>query len=191
MVRSRLRKNLLFCLFAAHVAANFAFGAQAQTPASPAPQAAQIDRNGLLILVKSILIALDQANKTGNYTVLRDLAAPAFASANNAARLAEIFANLRRDRIDLSGVLVLEPQLTAMPEINANGMMHMAGFFPSAPTQINFEFLFAPVEGQWRLFGLAANLGSSVPVAPAPPAKPAAPAADAKKSDKKPAAEKH
>jgi hypothetical protein len=88
-------------------------------------------------------------------------------------------------------VLVLEPQLTAMPEINANGMLHMAGFFPSAPTQINFEFLFAPVDGQWRLFGLAANLGSSVPAAPAPPAKPAAPVVDTKKPDKKPAADKH
>jgi hypothetical protein len=193
-----LRKLLASHLLAAMVAASFVEGARAQTPPAPAPQTAQIDRNGLLILVKSTLIALDQANKTGNYTVLRDLAAPGFASANNAARLAEIFANLRRDRIDLSGVLVLEPQLTAMPEINANGMLHMAGFFPSAPTQINFEFLFAPVDGQWRLFGLAANLGSSSPVAPAPPAaakpapseKPAASAADGKKSDKKPTAEK-
>jgi hypothetical protein len=32
-------------------------------------------RNGVLILVRSALIALDQANKTGNYTVLRDLGA--------------------------------------------------------------------------------------------------------------------
>jgi hypothetical protein len=195
MVSRELKKILASHLLAALAAASFVEGAQAQTPPKAAPQAAQIDRNGLLILVKSTLIALDQANKTGNYTVLRDLAAPGFASANNAARLAEIFANLRRDRIDLSGVLVLEPQLTAMPEITANGMLHMAGFFPSAPTQINFEFLFAPVDGQWRLFGLAANLGSSAPVAPAPPAppavaKPAAPAADAKKPDKKPAPEK-
>jgi hypothetical protein len=189
----KLKNVLASHLLAALVAASFVEGAQAQTP--PAPQAAQIDRNGLLILVKSTLIALDQANKTGNYTVLRDLAAPAFASANNAARLAEIFANLRREKIDLSGVLVLEPQLTTMPEINANGMLHMAGFFPSAPTQINFEFLFAPVDGQWRLFGLAANLGSSVPVAPAPrapsaAAKPVVPAADAKKPEKKSATEK-
>ncbi len=163
--------------------------ALAQTAAKPAPQTIQLDRNGLIMLLKSALIALDQANKTGNYTVLRDLAAPAFAAANNPARLAEIFANLRRDKVDLSGVLVLEPQLTAMPEILPNGMLHFAGFFPSAPAQINFELIFAPVDGQWRLFGLGANVGSSAPVAPPPapaPAKPAPTAAPKKPAGAKP-----
>ena len=181
---------------AALVAASFLSPAHGQTGAKPAaqqqaPKQAQIDRNGLLILVRSTLVALDQANKTGNYTVLRDLASPGFASANNPARLAEIFANLRHDRIDLSGVLVLEPQLNAVPDITPQGMMHIAGFFPSAPVQINFEMLFAPVDGQWKLFGIAANLVSSSPVAPAPPppaasAKPAAPAQAAKKPAAKP-----
>jgi hypothetical protein len=59
--------------------------------APAAPQPAQIDRNGVLILIRSTVLALDQANKTGNYTVLRDLGAPGF-PANTAARLAEIFA---------------------------------------------------------------------------------------------------
>ena len=71
-----------------------------------------------------------------------------------------------------------------MPELMPNGMLHFAGFFPSAPAQINFELIFAPVDGQWRLFGIGANVGSSAPVAPPPPAprppKPA-PAADHKK----------
>ncbi|MES2198498.1 MAG: hypothetical protein V4517_29095, partial [Pseudomonadota bacterium] len=44
----------------------------------PAPKPAQIDRNGVLILIRSALIALDQGNKTGNYTVLREIGAPGF-----------------------------------------------------------------------------------------------------------------
>jgi hypothetical protein len=68
-----------------------------------APQPAQIDRNGVLILIRSTVLALDQANKTGDYTVLRDLGAPGF-QANTAARLVEIFASQRRDNLDLSGV---------------------------------------------------------------------------------------
>src|SRR5262249_31522767 len=50
--------------------------APAQAQPAQAPRPAQIDRNGVLILVRSTLLALDHANKTGNYTVLRDLAAP-------------------------------------------------------------------------------------------------------------------
>jgi hypothetical protein len=146
-------------------------GAQAETQAPP-PKPAQIDRNGVLILIRSALLALDQANKTGNYTVLRDLGAPAF-QVNTAARLAEIFASQRRDNIDLSGVAAIDPQLSLLPEIEANGMMRMGGFFPSVPTQVNFELVFAPVSGQWRLFGLSVNLGQA---APAPPASPPPPA---------------
>ena len=159
-----------------------------QSPApqeQAAPQPAQIDRNGVLILIRTTLLALHQANETGNYTVLRDLGSPAFQQANSAARLSEIFANLRAQNLDLSGVAVLDPQLTLMPQIEANGMMRMAGFFPSVPMQVNFELLYAPVDGRWRPFGISVRLASSAPVAPVPPTA-AKPAADAKPSAKSP-----
>jgi hypothetical protein len=148
--------------------------APAQPQPTPNAKPANIDRNGVLMLVRSSLLALDQANKTGNYTVLRDLGAPGFQAGNTAARLSEIFAAQRNDKLDLSGVAVIDPQLTVLPEIVPNGMMRMAGFFPSVPSQVNFELLFAPVDGQWRLFGLSVNVAQSAPVAPAPPAPPAA-----------------
>ena len=145
----------------------------AQNDAGAKP--AQIDRIGVLILVRSSLLALDHANKTGNYTVLRDLGSPQF-QLNTDARLAEIFAPQRRDNLDLSGVAALDPQLTLMPQIEHNGMMRIKGFFPSIPAQINFELLYAPVDGRWRLFGLSIGLASSAPAAPTSPAsKPAPP----------------
>ena len=164
--------------------------AQAEAPKqqpqqqSQPPKPAQIDRNGVLILIRSALLALDQANKTGNYTVLRDLGGPNF-QANTAARLAEIFAQQRRDNIDLSGVAVIDPQLTLLPQIEANGMMQMAGFFPSVPTQVNFELAYEPVGGRWRLFALSVSFGQAAPAAPQPPA-PAAPQAAAPAPKAKP-----
>jgi hypothetical protein len=128
---------------------------------------AQIDRNGVLVLIRSTLIALDQANKTGNYTVLRDLGSPAF-QVNTAARLGEIFASQRRDKLDLSGVAALDPQLTLLPQIEKNGMLHMVGLFPSVPSELKFELLYAPVDGQWRLYGLSVSLAQSGPTPPEP-----------------------
>jgi hypothetical protein len=148
--------------------------AMAQSQQKAAPKPAQIDRNGVLMLVRSTLLALDHANKTGNYTVLRDIAAPGFQAGNNPSRLAEIFAKLRNDRLDLSGVAVIDPQLSLLPQIEANGLMHMAGFFPSVPAQVNFELMYAPLDGQWRLFGISVSVGQSAPAAPAPPEPPAA-----------------
>jgi hypothetical protein len=163
--------------------------AQAQTskPAAQeaAPKPAQIDRNGVLILIRSSLLALDQANKTGNYTVLRDLGAPGFQT-NTAARLAEIFAKQRNDNLDLSGVAAIDPQLSLLPQIEANGLMRMAGFFPSIPTQVNFELAFAPVNGQWRLFGISVSLGQAAPAAPDAPASPAAAAKQSPRSRLRP-----
>jgi hypothetical protein len=167
--RPVLRALLLVALL---LSATGAAGVRAETVrsatnAQPAP--AQIDRNGVLILVRGTLLALDHANKTGNYTVLRDLGAPGFQTNNTDARLAEIFASQRKDNLDLSGVAVLEPQLTLLPQIEANGMMHMTGFFPSVPSQVNFDLLYAPVNRQWRLFGISVSVGQSGPVAPGPP----------------------
>lgn len=132
-------------------------------PAAAKP--ANIDRNGVLILIRGALTALDQANRTGNYTVLRDLGAPGF-QANSAARLGEIFASHRQQNIDLAAIAVLEPQLTLLPQIEANGMLHMAGFFPSVPKQVDFELLFAPHERRWKLFGISVNFSDGGPVAP-------------------------
>ncbi len=166
--------------------------AAAKPPAGPTP--AHIDRNGVVIMIRSVLLALDQANKTGNYTVLRDLGAPGF-QVNTAAKLAEIFASQRAQGMDLGGVAVLEPQLTLLPQIEPNGMLHMAGFFPSTPLQVKFELLFAPVDRQWKIFGLSVNVAASAPQAPPSPQTDAAPkhepppqaptgAVDVRKSDK-------
>ena len=157
---------------------------------APAPKPANIDRNGVLMLIRSSLLALDQANKTGNYTVLRDLGSPGFQAGNTAARLSEIFAPQRNGKLDLSGVAVIDPQLTVLPEIEANGMMRLAGFFPSMPSQVNFELIFAPVDGQWRLFGMGVNLGQAAPVAPAQQPAASNPQGTAKKpgAESKPAA---
>ena len=130
-------------------------GAAAPSPAVPGD--AVLD-----ILIRRTLLTLNDANLSGNYTVLRDLAAPGFRQANDAARLGEIFAKLRRDNIDLAPLVRIMPKLTRKPEIVACGMLRVSGFFPTRPHQVNFDMLFQSVEGQWRVFGLAVN---TVPVA--------------------------
>ena len=135
-------------------------------PATQSPKPANIDRNGTLILIRTTLIALDQANKTGNYSVLRALGAPDFQANNSPERLAEIFAKQRAQGLDLAGVAAIDPQLTLLPQIEPNGMLHMAGFFPSVPAQVHFELLFSAIEGQWRPFGISVDLRSASPAAP-------------------------
>ena len=133
--------------------------AEEQRPARPPPAAQQqqlpVSLEQALYLIRSTLLTLNDANRTGNYTVLRDLAAPDFQARNTAADLAQIFSDLRRRKFDLFSVALAAPQLTAPPALDGNGMLRLTGTFPTRPLQINFDLMFQNVAGQWRLFGIS------------------------------------
>jgi hypothetical protein len=130
------------------------------------PKPFSIDKNSALILIRTTLVAVQQANQTGNYSVLYTMSAPGFQKVNSPERLSQIFGPLRAKNFDLSGVVVLEPQLLVMPEVFSNGVMRMAGFFPSVPMQVYFDLQFMPVQGQWRLVAISVDVGNSTPAAP-------------------------
>ena len=132
-------------------------------PAAPAPTASAPDTLVVLKLVWSSLIALDQANRTGNYSVLRDLGAPSFQANNSAATLAGIFQVLRAQQADLANTLLVAPTLDFPPTVIQGGLLRVRGSFPLRPTAVGFDLLFQNVDGQWRLFGI-----SVVPLAPQP-----------------------
>jgi hypothetical protein len=138
----------------------------------------------LLMLIRSMLIALHHGNITGNYTVLRKLSAPGFQAANSAANLGQIFADLRTQRVDLTPALLLTPELVQGPAITDNGMLTMTGFLSTPQQRINFQPAFQAVDGFWRPFGIGINAtpapmeGATEPSPTAPtPAKTSAPAA--------------
>ena len=111
----------------------------------------------LSILIRSTVIALNHANLTNNYTVLRDLAAPGFRKANSAARLAQIFANLRQRKLDIGPTLLAPARLTRPAAIDKQGLLRLTGFFPTRPLQVSFDFSYQRVQGRWLLFGVSIN----------------------------------
>src|SRR6201982_2277937 len=96
-----------------------------QQPAAP------VSTEQALYLIRSTLLTLNDANRSGNYTVLRDLAAPDFQARNTAADLSQIFSDLRQRKFDLFAVALAAPQLTAAPVLDANKMLRLTGFFPT------------------------------------------------------------
>lgn len=180
MARCRL------ALMAALFVAIGSVGAQAQQPAagdgvSPG-EAISVTSNAkipddfkLNILIRSTVIAVNQANKTNNYAVLRGLGSPRFQEANSAEKLGEIFEALRSTKFDLSPVLFFTPKLLQAPSLDG-GMLRLTGFFDTAPQRVSFDMLFEDVKGEWLLFGLniatqpspALGARETSPTAPAP-----------------------
>jgi hypothetical protein len=145
-------------------------------PPIPAPEQ-------MAMMIQTSVVALSQANLTGNFTVLHALGAPGFQQSNPPAKLAEIFKNLREQNIDLTPVILFSPVLLREPTVNAQGMLHLVGYYKTAPQQVHFELLFQPVSGQWRLFGMSVRtLPANQPAAAAN--QPAASTADTSKKTK-------
>ena len=128
----------------------------AKAPASIIPNEYRMN-----LMIRTTIVALNQANQTGNYSVLRDLGAPGFQIANTPTRLAELFAQLRNQNFDLSPVLFFDPKLIRPPAVQPNGLLRLSGFFPTAPQQVNFDLAFQLVDGSWRLFAIAVDTSPS------------------------------
>jgi hypothetical protein len=153
-------------LFFAACLAAAASSAAAQTPvtAPAANQAAVPDPIVINKLVWSAMAALDQANQTGNYSVLRDLGAPSFQTNNSAATLGGIFQAIRNQQVDLGYTLLVAPSYQFPPAIVQGGLLRVRGTFPLRPAAIGFDLLFQNISGQWRIFGIA--VAPIVPQAP-------------------------
>jgi hypothetical protein len=123
----------------------------AATAASPAPVPDQLTS---LKMLWSALAAVDHANRTGNYSVLRDLGSSGFQARNNPANLAAIFAGLRNENVDLSATLVVTPVWEILPTLVQPRVLRMRGTFPLRPAAIAFDLLFSWEDG-WRLEGVA------------------------------------
>ncbi|HYD15609.1 MAG TPA: hypothetical protein VEA77_04350 [Hyphomicrobium sp.] len=150
-------------------------------PAKPAAangQAAPVlpDADKIVLLVRTTLLTINDAVQTGNFTVLRDKAAPSFRDGTTPTSLGKSLDSLAQQRIDLSAVAIIAPQLTELPAIDESRRLKLKGYFPGQPVGIGFDLTFEVVQGSWRLFAL------SVGLVKAPIATSAAPAEAKKKT---------
>lgn len=150
--------------------------AQPATPQLPPPEL-------MLALIRSTMIAINHANLTNNYTVLRDLGSPVFQSTTTPQQLSQAFAGQRSRGVDLTLVLAITPELSTQPTIEPNGVMRLVGYYPTNP-RVEFNFGYQNINGFWRHAGISMNVQPQA--APAPAAK--APDAARQPGDAKPEA---
>ena len=146
-----IKKNALiyFSLVASLIAMPGLSNAQFVLPTPPEQQPKQEEAAPaipedlrLILMIRNVVIALNQANITGNYTVLREMGTANFQMTNSSARLAEIFAALRSRKIDLSPIMVFNPKLTSAPALQDGQVLRLAGYFPTSPEQVQFDLAY-------------------------------------------------
>jgi len=128
----------------------------------PKPSPDKVSGPEISMLIRTTLVALHQANVTGNYTVLRDLGSASFRTINNPVRLGGIYGKIREAGLDLSPAVLLDPFMTKPPFIDANGVLIIEGFFPTEPLNIVFKIGFRFEYGAWRILSLSVGAQESV-----------------------------
>ena len=153
-----IRRIGLAILLAAFTAAHAGAQRPPAAPTAPAPTAPAIeapDGEGLVILIGNTILALNHANLTGNYSVLRDLGAPDFQKINSPQRLATIFSSLRTRRLNFAPIILFQPKFVRQPAIDDKGFLRTTGFYETHPLQVHFNLVFQSHAGAWRLFEIS------------------------------------
>jgi len=117
--------------------------------ARPVPDQLQMAR-----LLWSTMAAVDHANKSGNYSVLRDISSTAFQINNDPSKLAQAFSTIRNSRIDLSNTLLVPPSYAGAPQQLQADVFRVQGVYNLRPVAIAFDVFFQWERGEWRLFGI-------------------------------------
>ncbi len=114
-----------------------------------------VERSFATALIRDVLAAVNHGNWTGNYTVVRDYAAPDFADANDPTKLAALFVRLRAERLDLTRALVVEPVILNAQLTPMRDQMRLTGYFPLQPQHVSFDLTFAEEGSRWWMTGIS------------------------------------
>lgn len=103
------------------------------------------------ILIKTALLTFNDANLTGNYTVLHAKLAKAFRDKISPDRLKQEFKVFADQKADLGLIAAMPPVASSEATINvARGSLELRGYFATKPARLTYELDFLPSEGQWK-----------------------------------------
>jgi hypothetical protein len=106
------------------------------------------------ILVKATLMTFNDANLTGNYSVLFDKSSKVFRSQVSAEKLSEAFKVFRTKNINLESIVADEIDSSKDPKIDGDGVLHLNGRFKDEEKKVRFDLKFVKEDGAWKILGL-------------------------------------
>jgi hypothetical protein len=126
-------------------------------------------------MVRSAIVALDHANRTGDYSVFHALLVPAQRNRFTPADYAEHYAPLRKAKLVLLPALAAQMQFTKPPHLDKGGLLHMEGRFLTQPKNLGYRAVFMQENKEWMLLTL--KVGTIDPPSPPLASAPTAPSA--------------
>lgn len=103
------------------------------------------------VLIKTTLLTFNDANLTGNYTVLHAQLAKPFRDKSAPDGLKQAFKAFADQKIDFGLIAAMPPVASSDAKINAaRGSLELRGSFATKPNRVTYELDFLPSEGRWK-----------------------------------------
>ena len=102
------------------------------------------------ILIKTSLLTLNDANITGNYTVLHAKLAKPFRDQFSPEKLKQAFKSLADQKLDYGLIAARPPVASVQATIDSRGALLLRGYFDTRPSCLTYDLDFIPSEGEWK-----------------------------------------
>ena len=110
------------------------------------------------VLVKSMLVTLNDAVTADNFTVLHAKISKPFRDQFPPEKLRAIFKDLI-DKHATFDVVVAKPIVPdADAKIDENGVLRLKGHFETTPKKVKYALGFIPSDGQWKLSAVSIDI---------------------------------
>lgn len=138
----------------------FVFAALAGITLAASPACAQKPPDAFTqeVLIKASLLTFNDANVTGNYTVMHAKLSKPFRDQFPPERLKEVFKVFHDKKIDFDLIAAKQPIASKPATVNDSGVLMLHGHFDTTPSRVNYELDFIMSDGEWKLIRINVQL---------------------------------
>jgi hypothetical protein len=110
------------------------------------------------ILIKSILVTLNDAAASDNFTVLHAKISKPFRDQFPPEKLRTVFKDLVEKHAVFDAVVASPVIPDEDAKIDDKGVLRLKGHFDTAPKKVKYQLGFIPSDGQWKLSGVTIDI---------------------------------
>jgi hypothetical protein len=110
------------------------------------------------VLVKSILVTLNDAVAADNFTVLHTKISKPFREQFPPEKLRVIFKDLVEKHAVFDAVVASPIVADQEAKIDEQGVLRLKGHFDTSPKKVKYQLGFIPSDGQWKLSGVTIDI---------------------------------
>jgi hypothetical protein len=111
------------------------------------------------VLIKSILVTLNDAVASDNFTILHaKISKPPFRDQFPPDKLRTVFKDLVEKHAVFDAIVASPVVAEEEAKIDEKGVLRLKGRFDTTPKKVKYQLGFIPSDGQWKLSGITIDI---------------------------------